>query len=388
ELFAALVAVRSVSKDSILTIVSTQRYVHDAMNKKLPGWEHEGWVGTPHREILRCLAAELKARTASTFFKVAAPGSPERIPCRQATLLAKRAARAPTAEIWDLTLPQRMGLPGLSLQGNRQKVFYRGIQEEKTHKLAPRKLTEKNLEIVRQAANATFDRHVTDADIWKAVTVRDLLPRTAQFLWKGLHNAHRIGKYWTHIPECEDRAVCQCCSMTEDLEHVLVKCDSPRQKIIWDAAKTLWLEKETQWLEVTLGSILGCGLAEFRDDRGREKRGTQQLYRTLMSESAYLIWKLRNNHVISRDGAPTTEEEIVNKWKFAINQRLQVDITLANRPIKGKRPALAPKLVLKTWSGTLDRERSLPTDWLREPRVLVGSYAFPQTQSRRRRGVG
>ncbi|KAJ7078803.1 hypothetical protein C8R44DRAFT_654405, partial [Mycena epipterygia] len=231
-------------------------------------------------------------------------------------------------------------------------------------------------------------RHVSDADIWKAVAGRDFLPRTAQFLWKGIHNAHRIGKYWTHIPECEDRAECQCCHTMEDLEHILLKCDSPGQAIIWRAAEVLWLEKEPEWPEVTLGTILGCGLAEFRDDRGRIRRGTQRLYRILISESAYLIWKLRNDRVISRDGAPATEEEVINKWKFAINQRLQVDVTLANRPAKGKRPALAPKLVIETWSGTLDDERSLPAEWLREPRVLVGSRAFPQTQPRRRRGIG
>ncbi|KAJ7921989.1 hypothetical protein B0H13DRAFT_1604036 [Mycena leptocephala] len=108
--------------------------------------------------------------------------------------------------------------------------------------------------------------------------------------------------------------------------------------------------------------------------------GTQRLYRILMSESAYLIWKLRNDRVISRDGEPTTEDEITNKWKFAMNQRLQVDRTLANRPIKGKCPALAPRLVLETWSDTLDEESSLLANWLQEPRVLVGSRAFPQTR--------
>ncbi|KAJ7082770.1 hypothetical protein C8R44DRAFT_753644 [Mycena epipterygia] len=244
------------------------------------------------------------------------------------------------------------------------------------------------LEAVIEAADVVFNRRVSDADIWRAVKVNDFLPRTAQFLWKSLHDAHRIGKYWNHIPECGNCAECQCCETTDDLEHILLKCESPGQEIIWAAAKSLWMEKESQWPEVTLGTILGCGLAEFRDDGGRPQRGKQRLYRILMSESAYLIWKLRNNRVISRDGEPATDEEIINKWKFTVNQRLQVDLTLANRPIKGKRPALAPKLVLETWSGTLDRESSLPANWLREPRVLVGSRAFPQTHPRRCRGIG
>jgi ribonuclease HI len=235
-----------------------------------------------------------------------------------------------------------------------------------------------------------FGRCVSDAEIWESVTVKDILPRTAQFLWRGLHNAHRIGRYWTHIPECEDRAMCKDCEVVEDLEHILVGCKSPGQELVWRAAESLWLEKETHWPPVSLGTILGCGLAEFRDDRGKAKHGTQRLYRILISECAYLIWKLRNNRVISRDGVPATEEEIINKWKFTINQRLQVDKTLASRLNNGKCPAMAPPIVFATWSGTLDNERSLPTNWIREPRVLVGSRAFPQTQTRRRnsRGIG
>ncbi|KAJ7748855.1 hypothetical protein B0H14DRAFT_2405991, partial [Mycena olivaceomarginata] len=196
--------------------------------------------------------------------------------------------------------------------------------------------------------------------------------------------------YWIHIPECGDCAKCKDCDVIEDLDHILTGCKSPGQEIIWKAAKTLWLEKEAAWPAVTLGTILGCGLAEFHDEKGKAKLGTQRLYRILMSESVYQIWIIRNNRVISRDSAPVSEEEIVNKWKFSINQRLQVDKTLANRPIRGKRPALAPKTVLATWSGTLDNKDSLPADWLREPRVLVGSRAFPQTQTRRRlhRGIG
>ncbi|KAJ7928295.1 hypothetical protein B0H13DRAFT_1597701 [Mycena leptocephala] len=176
------------------------------------------------------------------------------------------------------------------------------------------------LEIVQKEVANAFGRYVTDADIWKAVAEKDILPRTAQFLWKGLHNAHRIGKYWDHIPECEDRATCKECDIVEELEHILLGCASPGQEIIWRAAESLWHEKETHWPAVSLGTILGCGLAEFRDEKGRLKRGTQRLYRILISESAYLIWRLRNDRVISRGGTPATEDEIVNKWKFAVNQ--------------------------------------------------------------------
>jgi ribonuclease HI len=382
ELYATLEAIRNTSSDTTLTIISTQNSVQEAMNKKLAVWEHEGWVGVPHHNILRCLAAELKARKAPTFFKLAVPGSSGRMLCRQAAVLAKRAARTQTQEAWDLTLPQGTALPGLSLQDNCQRVFYRSIREIKTQTVAPRKSTIANLGKIREAIKDVFDRFVSDAEIWKAVSAKDILPRTAQFLWRGTHNALRIGKYWTHIPECGDRAKCKDCDVIEDLDHILTGCKSPGQEIIWRAAKTLWLEKEATWPDVSLGTILGCGLAEFCNDKGRAKLGTQRLYRILMSESAYQIWLIRNNCVISRDGAPASEDEVVNKCKSSINQRLQVDKMLATRPSQGKHPALPLKVVLETWASTLDNESSLPADWLREPRVLVGSHAFPQTQTR------
>ncbi|KAJ6595385.1 hypothetical protein B0H10DRAFT_1664479, partial [Mycena sp. CBHHK59/15] len=356
-------------------ITSMQNYIRDAMNKKLPNWEHEGWVGVPHSGVLRCLAAELKARKAPTIFKIAVPGSEERARCKHATTLAKRAARDRRGEQWRLTLPLNTALPGLSLQGNRQRVFYRSICEVKTRMkaTAPRPSTSRMLDIVKKAVEDTFSKYTSDEEIWKSLTTKDILPRASQFLWKGIHNAHRIGRYWDHIPECKERAICaNCDNVVEDLDHILLKCKCLGQELVWKAAETLWTEKEEEWPGVSLGTILGCGLAEFRDDKGKMKAGTQRLSRILMSESAYVIWKLRNDRRIARNRTPATEQEILNKWKFAINQRLQVDITLANRPHKGKHPALAPQLVLTTWSGTLDNEHDLPADWLREPRVLVG----------------
>jgi hypothetical protein len=156
EFFAVLDAVRNTNTNSMLIIYSTQDYVCEAMNVKLHIWEHEGWVGTPHRDVLRCLAAELKARKASTTFKLAEPGTPERILCQQATILAKEAARAHKTTQWDLMLPKDTALPGLSLQGNKQQVFYRGIREEKTRKLTPRPSTVKTLEVVRKVVEDNF----------------------------------------------------------------------------------------------------------------------------------------------------------------------------------------------------------------------------------------
>ncbi|KAF8164276.1 hypothetical protein K438DRAFT_1477670, partial [Mycena galopus ATCC 62051] len=355
-----------------LTIVSTQGYVSKAMTTKLAHREREGWVGVPHGKVLKCLAAEIKARQKKVTFVVAPKAPDVRLLCRDATELAKAGTRGTRTHRIGLDVPAGLGLTGIQVQGNKQKVFYRGIREAKAQELETRPSTGRKLAEVRESLKRSQGRLYSDKDIWRSIRNKDFLPRTAQFLWRAMHNAHRVGDYWRYIPECEDRATCHECGEVEDLEHILISCDSPGAKLIWKAAETLWLEKETAWPEITLGGILGCGLAQFKDDTGKPNHGARRLYRILVSESAYAIWLLRNERVIARAGSPLTEAEVINKWICRLNLRLQQDILLANRSARKNRPHLAPTLVKETWSGTLDDEVKLPTNWLKDSRVLVG----------------
>jgi ribonuclease HI len=337
-------------------------------------------VNIHHREVLRCLAAELKARKGPTLFRVVEPGKAARLHCREAMLLAKESARGTIINQMDLSVPNGTALPGMSLIGNRQRTFYGGIREIKVKKVTTRASTRKNLHLVQESMIECFGKYVLDREIWMAARGKDILPRTAQFLWKSLHNAHKVGHYWTHIPDCEERAVCRTCGTEEDLEHILTQCESPGQEIIWREVENIWSKKNNKWLTPSLGLILGCGLAEFHTVDGKKDEGAGRLYRILMSEAAYLIWKIRNERVINRDGEPATEQEIINKWYYHINYRLKVDTTLATHPPEGKKMTLAPRKVLETWSGILDNEGAMPANLLRDPRVLVGGRATQTTR--------
>ncbi|KAJ7185383.1 hypothetical protein C8R46DRAFT_820360, partial [Mycena filopes] len=57
----------------------------------------------------------------------------------------------------------------------------------------------------------------------------------------------------------------------------------------------LWRKKHPSWPELSLGTILGCGLASFTDENGRPLPGATRLYHILISESLFLIWKIRND---------------------------------------------------------------------------------------------
>ncbi|KAJ7735349.1 hypothetical protein B0H16DRAFT_1327135, partial [Mycena metata] len=115
-----------------------------------------------------------------------------------------------------------------------------------------------------------------------------------------------------------------------------------------------------------------------------------RLYRLLISESCYLIWKLRNESVISNAGAEPSTTEVKNRWIYTMNDHLETDCYLATHSSQKDRTGIPPALVLRTWHKTLLEGEKLPKDWLREPRVLVGILAngsdtFSPPSSRRDR---
>ncbi|KAL6298146.1 hypothetical protein BKA93DRAFT_754380 [Sparassis latifolia] len=97
------------------------------------------------------------------------------------------------------------------------------------------------------------------------------------------------------------------------------------------------------------------------------------LYRILISEAAYLIWKIRCERAFGRDDLPAsghTDREIYTRWYKTISTRLTLDRTMTRKRF-GRR-AVPTALVRNTWAGCLYDEKGLPDDWLTQPEVLVG----------------
>ncbi|KAG1882495.1 hypothetical protein F4604DRAFT_1879514 [Suillus subluteus] len=194
------------------------------------------------------------------------------------------------------------------------------------------------------------------------------------FLWKSLHGAYKIGEFWDKIPHYEERGKCGLCSSPESMEHILLECESPASCTIWQAANDLWCKREPNWPEVQFGTILGCNLAIFTDDKGKIKSGSSRLFKIIVQESAHLIWKLRCKRTIKFEGIKEkfhSKTEIYNRWVHAINIRLKFNHLLTNS-MRYRKKALKVETVLKTWSGILLNEENLLDNWVHKSGVLVG----------------
>ncbi|KAJ7711323.1 hypothetical protein B0H16DRAFT_1667787 [Mycena metata] len=194
-----------------------------------------------------------------------------------------------------------------------QRLAYAGIKERKT--AVTRKATDNNVKQIQTAIKLQSGTRPMSAEIWASIRHKDFTRQVRNFLWKSVHSAHRIRTFWKHIPEY--------------LEHIILKCRRPGQSEIWKLAKDLWQKKHPTWPVLSLGNILGCGLV-----------------------SLFMIWKIRNECVISRGGAEMPRHEIHNKWLYAMNMRLKFDRALTNHAKFGKQNSIKVSLVLRTWSST------------------------------------
>ncbi len=98
----------------------------------------------------------------------------------------------------------------------------------------------------------------------------------------------------------------------------------------------------------------------------------------VISETAYLAWKLRCERVIGWAGEPRkvhTLAEITNRWMVTMNKRLSMDCAMTNKRLAG-RHAISPEVVEATWAGVLHDESSLLSDWACMSGVLVGKLTL------------
>ncbi|KAJ6492706.1 hypothetical protein C8R47DRAFT_975753 [Mycena vitilis] len=264
--------------------------------------------------------------------------------------------------------------PGVRLQEGTQRSFTKIIQSLKDKPL--RKSTENHLDRIRCCIADEFNFEPTDAAIWSSLRSTHIHRLSRNFLWKSVHNIYHVGPFWERIPHLEIFARCSACHLPESMEHIMLECESPGQRQVWYLAQTLWQMRYTPWPKLNWGLLLGCGLARFKSIKGTPIPAKNRFFAILISNSMRLLWTLRNERLFESRPCPS-EREIHNRWVAALNTALRRDQLLTNK-FKFGHLALKKHIVLKTWSGTLLDEDSLPDDWSKLKGVLVGIRPITQ----------
>ncbi|KAJ3820892.1 hypothetical protein F5878DRAFT_650629 [Lentinula raphanica] len=225
-----------------------------------------------------------------------------------------------------------------------------------------RRATRTNVGRAKYMINETQGIEPSNRLFWKSLRHKDFSRKYRYFIWMTAHNGYKTGDYWTNITNFEHRANCVFCGETESMEHILTECEKSNHKLIWSLTEALWQGKTMEWINPCFGTILGCGLIKMINDEGKHLAGDSRLFRIMVSESAYLIWKLRCEAVIQGKEISKIEAN-----------RLELNCLLAStKPTKGR---LDKRLVKNTWLEVLREQDNLPEEWLGEGGVLVGIRA-------------
>ncbi|KAJ7042635.1 hypothetical protein C8F04DRAFT_945833, partial [Mycena alexandri] len=298
--------------------------------------------GIENRKLFRATVSALRKRKAKTTFTWI-KGHAGEAGNEVADKLAKEGTRKPIPDLVEIREDTTLLLPGAKLQSMTQSKAYKMIRQVKMSKRAykeklNRKATKRNIELAKHAAADDDGGLPETSRIWKSTRHKDVSRSARFFLWMLLHDGYKVGGHWAKIEGHEFKATCAQCGVTESLEHILTRCDAPGQDEIWELASEMWKLKTGEDLpKPTKGQIMVCATTKKKDV------GTTRLFRILISESAHLVWRLRNERVI-QEKLPASQNEIHNRWLGAMNIRLKLDCTLTNAEKYGKR-ALKKDLV-------------------------------------------
>ena len=372
ELMAVLLAVKNHDPHGDLRLISDSRYVIEGLTKHLHRWEQRGWTGVTNGNIFKIIIAWIRWRRGRTYLRWTR-GHNGTLGNEEADRLAGEGARLPDAPDEESPAPPPgKQSPGASLAKLEQRDFYRILRDKR--KLPPRRTSDLNVEMVQEALQETYSVKPTIERVWLATKHRDLARKVRDFLWKSTQGTYKIGSYWTNIDGYQDRAICTSCNEREDMDHILLKCRTGARETAWDLANTVWTKRSQTEIPTTLGNILGCGLATF-ETGGKQDKGKGRLYRIIVSETAYLIWKLRNERRIrDNDSPPQSANKVRNRWTNTMNKRLTLDRLLTNAA-RFQSNAIEDKPVKATWTNCLKEEESLPANWPTAKGVLVGILA-------------
>ncbi|KAG1853362.1 ribonuclease H-like protein, partial [Suillus subluteus] len=372
EIAALLKVAQSIPTNSPLHAVVKSSRLRKDLTKNLRKLEDLDWSTHEHKHLMKSLVTHLRTRSALTTLNGWDSSTPK-LSTEGASSLALSAINKDQYDEIDTTVNDSLDLTGIKLDAGSQKIFYTNIKNTLASP-KQRRHTKMNLARTQYAVCEINAETPTSAQIWKSIRDSDTPRNIRSFLWKGLHGAYKIGDFWDKIPHYEHRGSCGLCGALESMEHILIECESTVSRVIWDAAKNLWLKREPNWPVIKFGTILGCNLTIIRNTKGKKKLGSTRLFKIIILESAHLIWKLRCERAIKFGGDKDKyhcETEILNRWIHAINLRLKFDRLLTDSMRYGKK-ALRTETVLQTWSGTLQNEDNLRDNWIQKSEVLVG----------------
>ncbi|OSC98504.1 hypothetical protein PYCCODRAFT_1447396 [Trametes coccinea BRFM310] len=344
-----------------------------AVTTRRQKYEDEGFINQRNGELTRAIIAATLARPTHTAFRWVKGHNGD--PANEAAdALAGKGAEKDRADEVDIEAKPELVLTGAKLSKISQRLAYRAIRQRKDKDVSIRAKTAQRVTRILDDLEDDYTIQVTEAQLWKSLRKDSVLREARQWLWMVIHDAYMVGTHWLRPnmkAELQERATCRLCGQIESLEHILFTCTAVGREAIWKLLGKILVMGGQKDTDPTWGNIVGAGCVAIRNEAGGRCPRAEERWTILAIESAHLIWKLRCERVIAKDGQEFTEREVENRWYAALARRLDLDRrTAALTP--GKKGKMRARRIDAVWRPLLEDMECETHEWVIDCGVLVG----------------
>ncbi len=374
EIAATLLASTTAKETTRVTQQTDSQTTRDSLTKWRQKHEDTGYILQKNARLTQATVARLRMRKAHTLFEWV-KGHNGHEGNEEADRLAAEGAGKPVGDELRLHIPLGFRVTGAKLNSMTQKLAYRAIHAREDAKTAPRPRAVANLDRITSGIQAAFGVQLQEETIWKSFRARHVSRPASQFLWMATHDGYMLGTHWLRpnmSTELQLRASCKICGECESMSHIILECNAKGQALIWELLKQLWSLTNAEWHAPNWGTIFGAACAVFKTSGGARRTAIESLWCILCTEAVHLIWKLRCERVIQKEGAEFTTNEVVNRFYAVLDSRLNLDRRTAARARGLGKKALKPSDVERIWLPIIDHKENLPPKWVVDSGVLVG----------------
>jgi len=244
----------------------------------------------------------------------------------------------------------RYKIEGAEIRQLTQKTFYELILQEKNLKPEGKPTQERIKETCEEHKRKTENR-IMNKDIWNGLKNKKIPFKIKDFIWKLIHNHHKVGNWFKRIPSWEDKAICKC-GETETIDHILTECELNRSEDIWQEAEEMWKKnnKNFQWIKPNIKILRGLGAIKLKEKEKLAPEWLNERYIEIVTEITWLIWNIRNKRIFEK--IKLMQEKATKKWRETMNNKLKTEKTIIKIEDKIKKRIEMQKNFNKKWKNT------------------------------------
>ena len=221
EFYTVNVAVDTTPPFTPLHLITDSKYVLRGVTEFVSRWEDQGWVRVANAPLIWRVVAKLRAQSAPTSLRWVKGHSDD-----EGNEGADRLAAEGVC--LDVTLPILPEKPaflqkGAHLSTASQWTLYWGVRAACEAQHPVRWQMALMVEQICDGVEAALRFQPKLSALWKNLCCKDVTWKARDFLWKGMHDALRVGRFWENIPGYKLRATCGLCQETETLQHILLE---------------------------------------------------------------------------------------------------------------------------------------------------------------------